>query len=169
MLYRTGTVQVWVVQHSNFLYKKGVCCETRLVSHLFFLQHFIAFCFFTYLALQTRLTSRIAKICGGGHIKRPRPARADSSSDKPVKRPRRECLNRVCAAPGMTTSELDAIPVPRRKASDSDEYDEADVNLDQRYTGVENQANKVVATVRPARNVARERPSQVAVIRVTLT
>lgn len=65
------------------------------------------------------LTSRAAKFCCIGGNKRPRSARADSSSDKPVKFPRQASTYRPRAAPGLTTFEPEGVPVPRWSATDS--------------------------------------------------
>lgn len=82
---------------------------------------------------------------------------ADSARDDPVKRPLREGMDCAPAAPGLTTSELDAILVPSRVTVDSNVRDDANVEDNPRYAGVGYCASAVVAIVCIARDVARKR------------
>lgn len=94
---------------------------------------------------------------GDGHNKQPRSAGADSSGDEPVKSLRREGMDRARIASGLTALELDEFPMSCRAIVDSDNCEEADVEVDKKYVGVGYRANMVFMRIRLAQDVARER------------
>lgn len=78
-------------------------------------------------------------------------AGTDSSGDELIKGVPPVGMNRAQAAPMLTASELDAIPVLRWTAVDSNYHDDAHVEVDKRYVGVDYRTNMVDATAHLAR------------------
>lgn len=126
------------------------------MSTAYLLQHSTLFIF--SLSGTMGLTSRAAKISGGGFRKKLRPVEHDSLSDKPVKSTLHEEVDRARAATVLTASKLDDITVPFLMTAGSSVHCGANFEVDRRYAVVGYRADATFLAVCLALDVTQERP-----------
>lgn len=78
-------------------------------------------------------TPKVSNRFNSSHKTRLSSTRDDSSSNEPVKIPRRDGMDRVQAGPNLTSSDLAGNRITRRDVTSSDIQDGADVEDDRQY------------------------------------
>lgn len=82
--------------------------------------------------------------------------RADSSGGKPVESSNWKRMDRARAPPWLKALKLDNVPVPCRVTVNSGEFEEADVEVDERFVEAGYCASVIVSAVCFVREVAKE-------------